>query len=63
MLFGKLLESVGEGEENDLFEMEQELRQGIDRVKNMASSCKMSNDDDVPFATNEAGVIVKLCRN
>lgn len=43
MLFGKLLES-NEAEENDLFEMEQELRQGIEKAKNMAATCKMNPD-------------------
>jgi hypothetical protein len=52
MLFGKLLESANEGEENDLIEMEQELRRGIDRAKSMASSCKVTNDEEVPFLTN-----------
>ena len=52
MLFGRLLESVNEAEENDLLEMEQELRRGIDRVKNMASSCKVTSDEEIPFLTN-----------
>ena len=63
MLFGKLLENVNDAEENDLYEMEQELRRGIDRVKNMATSCKMSGDDEVPFSTNEAGVPNLLFRS
>ena len=44
MLFGKLLESVNDNEENDLMEMEQELRQGIDRAKLMSSGCKITSD-------------------
>lgn len=63
MLFGKLLENVNEAEENDLFEMEQELRHGIDRAKNMAASCKMSPDEDQAFQTNEAGVFPSRFRN
>ena len=63
MLFGKLLESVNEGEENDLYDMEQDLRRGIDKVKNMASSCKISTEDDLPFSTNEAGVTLPPRRN
>lgn len=58
MLFGKLLESVNEAEENDLYEMEQELRKGIDKVKGMASSCKITTEDDIQFQTNEAGVLL-----
>ena len=63
MLFGKLLESVNDGDENDLFEMEQELRRGIDKVKSMASSCKINADDEVAFSTNEAGVQFVSHRN
>ena len=63
MLFGKLLENVNEAEENDLFEMEQELRQGIDRAKNMAASCKMGPDEDQAFQTNEAGVFPSRFRS
>ena len=56
MLFGKLLESNNEGEENDLYDMEQDLRQGLEKAKNMAASCKMTADDDHNFHTNEQGV-------
>ena len=63
MLFGKLLENVNEGEENDLLEMEQELRRGIDKAKNMASSCKVNGEDEASFSTNEAGVSITSLRN
>ena len=63
MLFGKLLQSVNDGDENDLFEMEQELRRGIDKVKSMASSCKINAEDDAAFCTNEAGVPLVSRRN
>lgn len=42
MLFGKLLEAGNEMEENDLQEMEQELKIGIDKAKALAAACKMN---------------------
>ena len=63
MLFGKLLEVGNEVEENDLQEMEQQLRQGIDRVRAMAAACKMNTEEDHGFATNSVGVILLLTRN
>lgn len=55
MLFGKLLEAQ-DGEENDLTEMEQELRQGLERVKAMATGCRISGEEEAGFETNSAGV-------
>ena len=52
MLFGKLLEAGNDGEENDLMEMELELRQGIEKVKNMAASCKVNGEEEGGFMTN-----------
>lgn len=43
--------------------MEQELRHGIDRAKNMAASCKMNPDEDQAFHTNDAGVILFSTRS
>jgi hypothetical protein len=57
MLFGKLLEVANEPEENDLQEMEQELRLGIDRAKSIANACKMNTEEENAFITNSAGVI------
>lgn len=63
MLFGKLLEGAMDGEENDLTEMELELRQGIQKAKEMAAACKSSADEEAGFATNEAGVSPLPLRN
>ena len=63
MLFGKLLEGVVDGQENDLTEMELELRQGIQKAKEMAAACKSNADEEGGFATNEAGVTSITPRN
>ena len=63
MLFGKLLEGAADGEENDLTEMELELRHGIQKAKEMAAACKSSGDEEGGFATNEAGVVLISPRN
>jgi hypothetical protein len=57
MLFGKLLEVANEPDENDLQDMELELRQGIDRAKGIAAACKMNTEEEHAFVTNSAGVI------
>ena len=46
MLFGKLLEVANEPDENDLQDMELELRQGIDRAKGIAAACKMNTEEE-----------------
>lgn len=57
MLFGKLLEGVNnEIEENELTEMEQDLRSGIERSKAMIAACKTGVDDDAAFLINADGV-------
>jgi hypothetical protein len=56
MLFGKLLEGANDMEENDLTEMEQELRTGIERSKALIAACKMGAEEDAGFAVNAAGV-------
>lgn len=62
MLFGKLLEGQ-EGEENDLIEMEAELRHGLEKVKAMAAGCRIAGEDEVGFETNTNGVPTHLPRN
>ena len=52
MLFGKLLEGAAEPDENELTEMEIELRQGIEKAKAMAAACKTTSEDEIGFATN-----------
>lgn len=54
---------MNEAEENDLYDMEQELRHGIDKVKNLASACKLNSEDEVPFLTDDAGVLLSPPRN
>jgi len=43
MLFGKLLEVGNEPDENNLQGMEQELRQGIGRAKEIVAACKLNS--------------------
>ena len=63
MLFRKLLEAGNEVEENDLQEMEQQLKIGIDKAKALAAACKMNTEDEHGFVTNAAGVTKLLYRN
>lgn len=46
MLFGKLLEGSNDDEDNDLQDLEQELRTGLDKAKAMAGACKITIEPD-----------------
>jgi hypothetical protein len=43
--------------------MEQELRQGLERVKAMATGCRITGEDEGGFETNTAGVPIPPPRN
>lgn len=59
MLFGKLLEGSQEDEDNDLFDMEQKLRAGVEKAKALASACKMTVEpDEYAFLTAPSGVLL-----
>jgi hypothetical protein len=44
MLFKNLLEGANDPEDNDLLDLEQELRVGIEKAKSMISACKITNE-------------------
>ena len=57
MLFKNLLEASNDIGDNQLMEMEKDLKTKIEKAKSLASTCKASKEaDDVAFATTSAGV-------
>ncbi len=57
MLFKNLLEASNDIGDNQLLEMEKDLRAKIEKAKSLASTCKVSKEaDEVAFATTSTGV-------
>lgn len=57
-LFGKLLESNNDNEEGQLTDLERELRNKIEKAKQLASALKSTPDNDDVFTTCSTGVTV-----
>ena len=56
MLFGRLTELHNEINDSQLIELERELKNKIERAKNLANSLQSSSDSDELSFTNPSGV-------
>ena len=62
MMFGRLHEAQNEGSDSQLIEIEKELRNKIDKAKNLANSLQSTSDsDEMSLITN--GVTNNFYRN
>lgn len=64
MLFGSLLEAQSENGDNQLLELERELKSKIDKAKNLINNLQATsaNGDDTEYATTSTGVSLSSLR-
>ena len=65
MLFGSLLEAQSENGDNQLAELERELKSKIERAKNMVNNLQATsaNGDDTEYATTSTGVRIEISQD
>jgi hypothetical protein len=57
MLFKNLLEASNDIGDNQLMEMEKDLKSKIEKAKSLATTCKINKEaDDTVFSTTNTGV-------
>ncbi len=61
-MFGKLLEEENDLTEMQLTEIEKNIRDTVEKAKNISLSCEITNDTDINFMTKN-GVTHSLFRS